>query len=267
MPVTKILHQTYKSADNVPEDWKTPQQKWKQFCESNGWEYRFWTDTDNRRLVAEHYPWFLEKYDSYKYGIQRADVARSFILHRYGGVYVDLDVAPRGDAFDKVIQMYENQSVILAKTGTNNQFGNQDLTNFIMASEPGSTFWEEVWKYYEEPYRHHGWKRPVANSSYYMRVLFTTGPGTISDASRTWVPKTGESAVVLPADLIMESEDNKSAAVLDHVEGNSWHKSDGKFWLGMRGVRSAMPYIHVACTIIFMIATVIMSIMYARSVG
>jgi hypothetical protein len=25
----------------------------------------FWTDEDNRRLVAEHFPWFLETYDDY----------------------------------------------------------------------------------------------------------------------------------------------------------------------------------------------------------
>ena len=31
-------------------------------------------------------------YDNYGYGIQRADAMRLFFLHKYGGVYIDLDI-------------------------------------------------------------------------------------------------------------------------------------------------------------------------------
>ena len=43
------------------------------------WEYRYWTDEDNYNLIAEHYPWFLPCYNSYKWPIQRADAVRYFI--------------------------------------------------------------------------------------------------------------------------------------------------------------------------------------------
>lgn len=43
-------------------------------------------------LAQEHYPWFLPTYRSYAYAIQRVDVVRYFLLHHYGGLYLDLDV-------------------------------------------------------------------------------------------------------------------------------------------------------------------------------
>ncbi len=51
-----------------------------------------WTDEDNRTLIADHYRWFLDTYDSYTHNIERADAARYFILHRHGGLYLDLDI-------------------------------------------------------------------------------------------------------------------------------------------------------------------------------
>ena len=50
-----------------------------------GWEYRLWTDTENRELVQEHYPWLLQTYDRLPGNIMRADMARIMYLHQFGG--------------------------------------------------------------------------------------------------------------------------------------------------------------------------------------
>ena len=42
--------------------------------------------------MAQDYPEYLALYDGYSYGIQRADVMRLFFLHKYGGIYIDLDI-------------------------------------------------------------------------------------------------------------------------------------------------------------------------------
>lgn len=42
-------------------------------------------------LTAARYPWFLETFDGYRYPIQRADAIRYFVLHHFGGIYIDLD--------------------------------------------------------------------------------------------------------------------------------------------------------------------------------
>ena len=57
------------------------------------WSFWLWTDEDNRRLIAEHYPFFLAQYDAYDVKMKRIDASRLFYLHRFGGVYLDLDFA------------------------------------------------------------------------------------------------------------------------------------------------------------------------------
>lgn len=87
--IPKIIHQTWKTTE-IPADIFDPEwgATWE---ELEGFEYRLWTDADNRALVAEHYPWFLETYDAYDVPIKQVDAARYFILHHHGGIYVDLD--------------------------------------------------------------------------------------------------------------------------------------------------------------------------------
>ena len=47
--ITRCLHQSWKSR-SLPAHFKHWQQSWKQ--NHPGWEYRLWTDADNRELVA-----------------------------------------------------------------------------------------------------------------------------------------------------------------------------------------------------------------------
>jgi len=44
-----IIQQTYKTAE-IREEWRPYQASWK--AHHPGWEYRFWTDQDNRSLIA-----------------------------------------------------------------------------------------------------------------------------------------------------------------------------------------------------------------------
>ena len=55
------------------------------------WTFWLWTDEDNRELIRQHYPHFLSVYDGYDVKMKRIDAARIFYLHRYGGIYLDLD--------------------------------------------------------------------------------------------------------------------------------------------------------------------------------
>lgn len=57
-----------------------------------GAEHRYWSDADLRALLAASYPAFLPMFDAALLGVQRSDLARLVVLHRFGGVYVDLDI-------------------------------------------------------------------------------------------------------------------------------------------------------------------------------
>jgi hypothetical protein len=46
---------------------------------------RLWTDEDNRKLVLDHYPWFLDTYDALPKPIMKADSVRYLYMHHLGG--------------------------------------------------------------------------------------------------------------------------------------------------------------------------------------
>ena len=90
--IPKIVHQTWKGcASSLP----SKQARWREGCMrvNPGWSFWLWNDEDNRRLIADHYPSFLKMYDSYDVKMKRVDAARLFYLHRFGGIYMDLDFA------------------------------------------------------------------------------------------------------------------------------------------------------------------------------
>src|SRR6185503_9275839 len=87
--IPKVIHQTWKTPD-VPPQWRDYARTWQDLHPA--WQYHLWTDEANRAFVAEHYPRLLPAFDAYPYAIQRADAVRYCLLHRYGGVYIDLDI-------------------------------------------------------------------------------------------------------------------------------------------------------------------------------
>ena len=109
--VPKIIHQSWKD-EHVPErflkwqeSWKRTHPDWEYMCatldcvlrgKSNGRGFtcrsyalgsprRFWTDAENRELVAKYYPWFLDTYDFLPHPIMKADSVRLLYMHLYGG--------------------------------------------------------------------------------------------------------------------------------------------------------------------------------------
>ncbi|KAJ3293230.1 hypothetical protein HDU79_000599 [Rhizoclosmatium sp. JEL0117] len=110
------------------------------------YEHKLWTDQDNYDLIAEHYPWFLPTYESYKRPIMKADAVRVFYLHRYGGVYADLDVIP----LKPMDELLGNNDLVLAKMDVppmvasnpdSNWYYVNQIPNAWMASKPGHPFW------------------------------------------------------------------------------------------------------------------------------
>lgn len=56
------------------------------------WQYNLWTDANATSFMREYYPEIAPHYEGYFQNIQRANVLRYAVLHKYGGVYFDLDV-------------------------------------------------------------------------------------------------------------------------------------------------------------------------------
>ncbi|CAF3995689.1 unnamed protein product [Rotaria sordida] len=59
---------------------------------SNFEEHYYWTDNNSKEFLEKNYPWFLKSWNSYKTNVQKADALRYFLLHYYGGIFLDMDL-------------------------------------------------------------------------------------------------------------------------------------------------------------------------------
>ena len=134
--IPRIIHQSYKSLESLPTDWKETPSRWKSLHPK--YEYKFWSDDDNHNLIKTFYPWFLKTYESYPAPIQQADAARYFAVLHFGGVYADMDILPTRDIsplLDRLnnIEAHGNAQMLVAETY------NLGLTNALFAAVPNST--------------------------------------------------------------------------------------------------------------------------------
>lgn len=219
MEIPKIIHQTYKTS-KLPEVWENTPETWQRFHPD--WKYMFWTDDDNRALVAEHFSWFLETYDGYEYNIQRADAIRPMILFMYGGLYVDCDIQALRPVDS---EMRGDLCLLLSK----NMGG---VTNSVMASCPGHPFWINVLQ--QMVLRRDDWWGGIKHAT----VMNTTGPNVIDYCLKNWIEAKGK-VTMLPTDKFFPCSvcDPKPCggrgAYVAHVEGSSWVDPTGEFltWL------------------------------------
>lgn len=136
--IPRIMHQSWRTTklEKFQSSW---QRSW--LHNHPDWTYMFWTDRDNRKLIAEHYSWFLDIYDSLPRNIQRADCARYFYMLKYGGCYFDLDF----ESLRPIDPLLQNVDVALAymTTDTSSEIA---IPNAFLASAPGHLFWFYVLK-------------------------------------------------------------------------------------------------------------------------
>ena len=169
--IPKIIHQTWKT-EKIPSCYAKFVQSWKTFHPD--WEYILWTDEDNRQFISEYYPWFLPVYDKYPKNIQRADAIRYFILHHFGGLYVDLDFECRQN-FDGLFQRHTfivgQEPIVHANQVYKRK---QIICNALIASVPEHPVWTNVFK-------------ELIKHQHEKNVLWSTGPGLFDDALRPYI--------------------------------------------------------------------------------
>lgn len=88
----KLLHQSWKTHD-IPSKFLAWSNTWRSHHNgTDGWEQVIWSDEDNAKLVMEEFPEWLDLYNALGTSIHKADFCRPLYMHRFGGVYADLDV-------------------------------------------------------------------------------------------------------------------------------------------------------------------------------
>jgi hypothetical protein len=132
--IPKIIHQT------APTDkskwhpvWYNCQLSWKKNFPETQFKYTMWTDEQLENLVRVFYPQYWDLYQSFPFHIMKIDFAEYCILHRYGGLYVDMDMYCYQNFFEDI----KDQDFVLLESCMPDEF----IQNCMMASSPGSEFW------------------------------------------------------------------------------------------------------------------------------
>ncbi len=210
-PIPRLIHQTWKSRD-LPPEFQALQCSW--IDRNPGFEYRFWTDEDIGRFIAEEHPALLPVFHGYADPIARIDLARYLILRRFGGVYADLDF----ECLRPIDGLLEGRSFVVGlepeEHGGLAKAVERGLPRILcpsfLASVPGHPFWDHLLDRLVEA-------RSCAD------VLDATGPFllTRAHADYEWARhEDGAAAVtVLPPELLypVTKEDCWSGRLFDPV--------------------------------------------------
>jgi hypothetical protein len=201
--IPRLIHQSWKDS-KLPEHFARWSQSWRDA--NPGWEYRLWTDDDNRRLVSQRFPWLLRVYDALPVPVMRADTARYLYMYTHGGVYADLDTF--------ALRSTENLTEAAAAGGAGAlvalMSGDVDyphnIPNAWMASQPGHPFWLFLAKTIKEAA---GAELEEDKSGGEMKAEEATGPVALKRAYDTWRCVLGDAdadVAALPAGYVFVSD-------------------------------------------------------------
>ena len=134
----KIIHQSWKTA-RIPLGQMTSNfVSWSRYHPDA--LHVLWTDEDNREFMRRFYPEFVATYWSpLLTNVQRADLARVLYLHRYGGLYADLDYEARANVLEALPKTAAKIFVVRSPTLMNEVMQNSLMVGLV----PGQAFWYE----------------------------------------------------------------------------------------------------------------------------
>ena len=225
----KIIHQIWfgiiqnkKAASKAFEKLKKYRDSW--IIKNPSWTYFCWNLENCEKLVKYYYPQHKEMYKNYTYQIQRCDTVRYFILHRYGGLYADMDYYCN-KPWDEVLNLYNN-SIYFVETP--NKFGNElHISNSLMYSKSNHVFWSKLFIELEQ-----NQTTPIYYGRH-MTIMFTTGPGILNRIYNKYrlsyhlnhYPFKLFHPYGLASDIIKLNNSNIYAV---HIGKGSWESNDSK---------------------------------------
>jgi len=136
--------------------------------------HKIWNREDSLQLLQTDYPWFVQKWLDFKQEIQRSDAIRPFILHKYGGVYADMDSV----CYQNFQEFMKQAPIIIG-----NEFG-----NFIMNFFSTKIILENAILVSRAPL-HPFWIHYARSMSNHENILKGTGPLMLTEAYHSFQNK------------------------------------------------------------------------------
>lgn len=170
--IPNILHKLAPAdQSHWPKAWKVCLKSWERAYP--GWEIKMWNDEDIENLVKNSYPQHFGWFKALPHQILRVDAARSFVLHKFGGIYSDMDVY----VYKQLQLPQTGQAVLLGS-----HMGREEMVqNSLMASPPNHKFWEATFlqmKAFLEK-NPQPWKKGIWADGFSDYVVEGTGPNML----------------------------------------------------------------------------------------
>lgn len=224
--VKKVHFSYYFLGDTMPKDTQEAIQK--VIDDNPDWVVTVWNPQKSLELMqSPPYSTFLETYSKFPYAIQRSDMSRYAILHKHGGLYMDVDYVlkrPLNDIMQYLGKMYPTGTAFVNESP--NTIIVQALSNsFMIAKVSGHPFWMHVLQLCKPALP--GEPRTVINSA---------GPGTVTRAYRTAPKLVKKTVIPLPTknfnpcsvcDRGTKCANGKNVFAV-HTSAGSWHSSSDK---------------------------------------
>ncbi|UJR21705.1 hypothetical protein I4U23_024782 [Adineta vaga] len=192
--IPRIIHQTWKIRQ-VPERWNRTVESVRQYNDHQ-FEYRLWTDEDIHQFVHQEEPYLYEHtFLKYPFDIQRIDAFRYIVLHRLGGIYIDMDNGcyQSFESLLNTLEALDSQSIHLAAFPRTAPVG---ISNGFMISTKNHPLFRMLISHLS-----------IFNHNYligYLTVMMTAGPTYLS-INEFYFDTTSESAAIRILDEIVYS--------------------------------------------------------------
>jgi mannosyltransferase OCH1-like enzyme len=192
--IPPIVHQTWKTTD-IPYD--VYDRRWVESWKKNhpGWMHVFWTDEQLKALGRACYPQYDVMYRAEIPGIFLADFGRYMILHRFGGLYVDLDY----ECLKPIDPLLAGHEFVTSWTDDETK---QELNNAIIASIPGHPLLTRLMSNCCSRWLARTRERPVPEVIEHVGPGPITGPVMMTEVTREYLNQPGNRITIHPARLL-----------------------------------------------------------------
>lgn len=249
----KIIHQIWfnlGNGDNIPDKYKIFQSSWISYHPK--WKYILWNEKMGDDFMKKYYNKYYDMYINVKYPIMKIDILRYCILHKYGGLYADIDYKCLNN-FDSYIESKNDKNIFINNTPKSmyDYFKKSISNSLLISRNEKDIFWILV---LDECKR----RIETYNKTYYIwYVVSTTGPILLNDIL-VYV-KNNNSALfnnihILPYEQFnicndcnkcYPSKTDKLYAVHDYA--SYWND---KYWLKIRKCITCLSYMDLLIIII-----------------
>ena len=217
----RIIHQCFLGFDGpMPEKWSQNHKKWKEL--HSNFEIRLWNMEESLALIYEIDESFLKMFENYEYNIERADAIRYFILYKFGGIYVDLDIIPNY-SIDSLLKMYENDEKLDVLLGESPNVNT--ASNFFMISKSQSKFW----LYVIDEMKNRVYQTYLGK---HFKIMNQTGPLLLNHVMNRYNETNEQYVEILPKSILNSRDvcgtcNTKFSYIIDQHSG-SWNSFDSK---------------------------------------